>query len=264
MILPCQVLQIMVSQAILGLRVYNLAQRSESILYVGLFVYITTCSLQWVSTLVEREGADLWLTVSMEDSWSVVALIDSHFHNCRAFSEQPKHLGAWVFYTIAMVYDALMTLASGFYLLRYKLTSSSGSLMSKLINMMLSDGLGYLIALTATNAINVTLYKSSTDTQVGSRSSVYRVQHASRERRMESEDAVPAYSITSDILSPRELTELTQTQLTTNKPSRSNSATSRHRMRQHQPYDLEQGHNHMFLEERDIHVRAKQSSLSSC
>ncbi|KAF5351908.1 hypothetical protein D9756_007473 [Leucocoprinus leucothites] len=143
-----KVLQIMVSQAILGFRVYNLAQRSEKVLYVGLFVYITTCSLQWVSTLVERD-----------------AVVDKHVHNCRAFSEQPKHLGAWVFYTIAMVYDILMTLTSVFYLLRYKLTSSSGSLMLKLVNMMLSDGLGYLIALTATNAINVTLYKTSTDIQ---------------------------------------------------------------------------------------------------
>jgi len=138
----------MISQAILGFRVYNLSKRSDSILYAGLVVYVVTCSLQWVSTLLERE-----------------ALVDDKIHNCRAFNKQGA-LSAWTFYALAMTYDILMTATSAFYLLKYKLTSTHGSVMSKVVNMMLYDGLGYLIALTGINILNLILYKTSSDIQV--------------------------------------------------------------------------------------------------
>ncbi|KAF9453932.1 hypothetical protein P691DRAFT_523443 [Macrolepiota fuliginosa MF-IS2] len=104
-----KVFQIMVSQAILGFRVYNLAKRSDKVLYIGTFVYFATCSLQWVSTLVQRE-----------------VLVGEEISNCRAFDKQ-GHLGAWAFYAVAIAYDILTTLTSVSYLMRYKLTSSSGS-----------------------------------------------------------------------------------------------------------------------------------------
>ncbi|KAG6857772.1 hypothetical protein H0H87_004188 [Tephrocybe sp. NHM501043] len=52
---------------------------------------------------------------------------------CRAYNPVIK-LGAWIYYAVAVIYDFATTAISAFYLLKYKLTSSS-SLMSKVTRM---------------------------------------------------------------------------------------------------------------------------------
>jgi len=243
-----KVLQTMISQAILGFRVYNLSKRSDSILYAGLVVYVVTCSLQWVSTLLERE-----------------ALVDDKIHNCRAFNKQGA-LSAWTFYALAMTYDILMTATSAFYLLKYKLTSTHGSVMSKVVNMMLYDGLGYLIALTGINILNLILYKTSSDIQSAGASLGYcitwimsqrlliHLHDASRERRMESDDT--AITITQENLSHREISEALRTHLS---QKRSGSHSQPVRQYQLRRSDLEQTSDQQHSEDFDVLVRVERT-----
>ncbi|KXN90129.1 hypothetical protein AN958_04619 [Leucoagaricus sp. SymC.cos] len=81
---------------------------------------------------------------------------------------------------------------------------------------------------------------------------------ASRERRQESEGTAYVYTITSDILSPQEVSEVLRTQLTrTHKRSRSDSIPYQHEIRQ--PVDLEVADDQVFPEHVDVHVRVERT-----
>jgi len=142
-----KVMQGMISQAILGIRTYNLSRRSRRVSWFLVGVFFIACILQWVTTVYHRTAG----------------LGGQTLGNCRALS-LVKHLGAWVFYALAIVYDVIMTAMSIWYLLKYKMTTTN-SLVSKVTKMMLYDGLGYLVVLTAVNLLNLILYKTSIDIQ---------------------------------------------------------------------------------------------------
>ncbi|KAJ2931304.1 hypothetical protein H1R20_g5841, partial [Candolleomyces eurysporus] len=92
-------------------------------------------------------------------------------HACRAFNEA-THLGAWIFYAVAMIYDVGITVLSIFYLLKYKLVMKN-TMMAKVTKMMLYDGLGYLLVLTGVNILNLLLYKESPEIQTAGSSLAY-------------------------------------------------------------------------------------------
>ncbi|PFH52065.1 hypothetical protein AMATHDRAFT_141204 [Amanita thiersii Skay4041] len=95
-----KVLQVMVSQAIVALRVYNLSRRSRKFGLFLLSIYLIACALQWFTTFRHRS------------------------RNCRSYSENIR-LGAWIYYVVAIVYDLMVTVISAWFLLKYRRTSTS-------------------------------------------------------------------------------------------------------------------------------------------
>ncbi|KAH7916523.1 hypothetical protein BJ138DRAFT_283961 [Hygrophoropsis aurantiaca] len=84
---------------------------------------------------------------------------------CLATNLDGHHLGTWVYYACCIVYDVITTIISVWFLLKYKMTLSNRSIMSKLANTMLYDGMGYFVLLTVTNTVNLNLYRSSAPIQ---------------------------------------------------------------------------------------------------
>ncbi|TEB37477.1 hypothetical protein FA13DRAFT_910343 [Coprinellus micaceus] len=132
-----KVLQAMVSQAILGVRAFNLSKRSKRVGYLLLAVYFAAAVLQWVTTLHHR-------TPRLQPG-------PRGNSSCRAVNDPATgKLAAWIFYAIAMIYDVGITATSIFYLLKYKrsMKKGSGTVMARVTRMMMYDGLGYLLVLT--------------------------------------------------------------------------------------------------------------------
>ncbi|KAF8160903.1 hypothetical protein B0H34DRAFT_356698 [Crassisporium funariophilum] len=208
-----KVVQAMVSQAILGIRAFNLSRRSRSIGYFLLVVYIAACILQWVTNLYQRTPQLIAIGVAGD--------IAVGHGNCRAFN-QVKRLGAWIFYAISIIYDVMTTSMSIWYLLKYKFKTTN-SMMSKVTRMMLYDGLGYLFVLTAINILNLILYKTSQEIQTAGASLGYCVSwimsqrllihlyDASRERREDSFDAA-AITISKNVTTARDVSRVVRTQ----------------------------------------------------
>jgi hypothetical protein len=146
--------------------------------------------MQWVVTIYQRKPK--------------VGDIEA---NCRGISHALR-LGAYIFYAIAMAYDVITTLMSVWYLLKYQLMSTS-SMMMRLTRLMIYDGLGYLVALTGVNILNLILFKTSQDIQTAASSLGYALSwimsqrllihlyDVSRERRAE-DDADSALSPSKD------------------------------------------------------------------
>jgi hypothetical protein len=199
-----KVVQAMVTQAILGIRAFNLSRRSKAIGWFLLSVYCVACILQWVVTLYQR-----------------IPVLGNVHDNCRAVG-QTQTLGAYIFYAIAMIYDVTTTSISIWYLLKYKLAASN-SVMTKLSRMMLYDGLGYFIVLTGINIFNLILFKTSQDIQTAASSLGYCVSwimsqrllihlyDASRERREEDLDGAEI-TITKNIGTARDISRVVRTQ----------------------------------------------------
>ncbi|KAF9476367.1 hypothetical protein BDN70DRAFT_882542 [Pholiota conissans] len=200
-----KVIQSMVSQAILGVRTFNLSRRSRSVGWFLITIYLAACVLQWVTTLYQRTPRIGDVKVS-----------------CRPFN-QAKQLGPYIFYAVAIVYDTLTTSMSVWYLLKYKFKTTN-SVMSKLSKMMLYDGLGYLIALTVVNILNLILYKQAQDIQTAGASLGYcaswimsqrlliHLYDASRERR-DSEDEYDHHAVTisKSISAPQDVSRVVRT-----------------------------------------------------
>jgi len=130
-----KVVQSMVSQAILGLRAYNLSRKSGSIGYALLLFYFVASSLEWLSSVQNR-------TMVFTDP----------IGNCGSHSSTSAW-GAWVSYVVAIIYNFVTTVVCIFFLLRLK--TSTGSMMSRVTRMMLVDGIGYFVALTGINFVNL-------------------------------------------------------------------------------------------------------------
>jgi len=78
--------------------------------------------------------------------------------NCMTGSARPKFvISAWTFYLTAMLYDCLTLSISTYFLLKLKVSAVSTT--TKLLRILLYDGLGYLVALTAVNLMNIILYR---------------------------------------------------------------------------------------------------------
>jgi hypothetical protein len=137
-------LQGAVSQAILGMRTWNLSRRQRS---WGLFIfvlYVVAVTIEAVTTLYGRGP-----------------VLDHNFHNCLPSSRTDSFIGSFTYYGVSMGYDIVSTVIIIFFLLKFKHVTQS-RIMSNLVKMMLLDGVGYFVALTAINVVNFVLYRSGT------------------------------------------------------------------------------------------------------
>jgi len=134
----CKVFQIMVSQSILGARTYKISRRSPQVYWFLAIFGTIIMILDWFTNLYARVPSQ---TLS----------------NCGAVDGHGR-LTTWSFYLIAMIYDLTTLGLSTYYLLK---SAPDRTKMSDLIQMMLLDGLGYWILLTAINILNLILYRMS-------------------------------------------------------------------------------------------------------
>jgi len=135
-----KVVQMMVSQAILGIRTYGIAQSNPWVKRTLLSTFILGAGLQWFSSLYAR----------------IPVMTDG---NCTVASAHPERsVSSWSFYLVAMLYDCLTLTISTVYLMKIK---SVGSGTSRLFKILLYDGLGYFVVLTLTNMANILLFRGT-------------------------------------------------------------------------------------------------------
>ncbi|KAI9465167.1 hypothetical protein BJY52DRAFT_1245467 [Lactarius psammicola] len=129
----------MESQAIVGLRAYTISRRNRNVGIVLVSGYVFTIAVQWFAQIHRR--------VPIYNGTCGVA----HLHPTQFFSP-------WLFYLSGMLYDFLTLIISMGYLFKYH---SSSPFTSRLVNMMIYDGLAYFVALTAVNTINAILTRTT-------------------------------------------------------------------------------------------------------
>lgn len=148
-----KVMQSMVSQAILGVRTFNISRRDRKIGIALLLLYLIAISVEWFTNLFHR----------------IPVVIDG---NCTPV-DSGKKLSAWLYYLAVMLYDLVMLTVSTTHLLRYNPLSSR---VSRLVRVLIYDGVGYFIVLSAANLLNLILYHTSNaETQLAGASLGYAV-----------------------------------------------------------------------------------------
>ncbi|KAG2109562.1 uncharacterized protein F5147DRAFT_145101 [Suillus discolor] len=136
-------IQTMISQAILGVRAFNIARRDRRIGIVLLLLYLLSVSAEWFSDMFHR-------TPVVDDG------------NCTS-GDAGKVLSTWFYYLAVLVYDIVIVTISTMHLLRYNPLSSR---VEQLIRVLIYDGIGYFIVLSAANVLNLILYHTTNiDTQ---------------------------------------------------------------------------------------------------
>lgn len=130
----------MVSQAILGLRAYTISRKNLTVGVVLLSSCIFASTVQWLSQMYRR----------------VPIFVNG---SCGAATQPIRFLSPWLFYLVGMLYDLLTLSISMAYLFKFKDRSSS-SFASRLVRMMIYDGMGYFVVLTVVNTVNVILFRS--------------------------------------------------------------------------------------------------------
>jgi len=131
-----------VAQAILGIRTYQIADHRVWVGRVLLPAYIVVVAVQFLGDFYNR----------------IPVMIDN---NCLDANARPDYvISAWTFYFAAMLFDCLALSISTVYLLKKKPKAKPQSYASKLLKIMLYDGLEYFVALTATNLINIFLFRA--------------------------------------------------------------------------------------------------------
>lgn len=131
-------IQTMISQAILGVRTFNIARRNMRIGIALLLLYLFSISAEWFSDLYHRTPV----------------VVDG---NCTS-GNAGKILSTWFYYLAAIVYDIVMVTISTTHLLRYNPLSSR---VERLIRVLIYDGIGYFIVLSASNVLNLILYHTT-------------------------------------------------------------------------------------------------------
>ncbi|KAG2122475.1 hypothetical protein DEU56DRAFT_73583 [Suillus clintonianus] len=145
--------QTMISQVILGVRTYNIARRDRRIGIALLILYIFLVSVEWFTDIFDRTPV----------------VING---NCTP-ANAGKVLSTWFFYLSAMLYDIVMVTISTAHLLHYNPMSNR---VERLIRVLIYDGIGYFIVLTASNVLNLILYHTTSfDTQSAGASVGYAV-----------------------------------------------------------------------------------------
>ncbi|KAJ7072551.1 hypothetical protein C8F01DRAFT_1243595 [Mycena amicta] len=141
-----KVVQAMVSQAILGVRAYNLSRKSANIGYILLCIYVICCTLEWVTTLYDRTIA-----------------YNPDIGNCASMSPRSA-LGGWVHYAVAIVYDFATSVFCVVFLLKLRtielIYNVAGSPHVR-EHSMLVDGLWYFLALVLVNIVNLVFYRAT-------------------------------------------------------------------------------------------------------
>ncbi|KAG1755253.1 uncharacterized protein EDB91DRAFT_283296 [Suillus paluster] len=148
-----KILQTMVSQVILGVRTFNIARRNRRIGIALLLLYLFSVSLEWFTDIFHRTP------VVVEG-------------NCTP-ANIGKVLTTWFYYLAVMSYDLVMLTISITHLLRYNPLSSR---VERLVRVLIYDGIGYFIALSAVNVLNLILYHTTDfETQSAGASIAYAV-----------------------------------------------------------------------------------------
>ncbi|KAG2065004.1 hypothetical protein BDR04DRAFT_205534 [Suillus decipiens] len=99
-----KVIQTMISQVILGVRTFNIARRNRRVGIALVVLYFVSVSLEWFTNMFNRTPVVV-------------------HGNCTP-GNAGKVLSAWVYYTVAMLYDLVALIVSTVYLLRYNPLSS--------------------------------------------------------------------------------------------------------------------------------------------
>jgi len=136
-----KVLQVMTSHAILGVRTYNIAQRKVWVGRTLIVAYLVALGFEWFTEFNQRYPMQV-------------------NGNCVIGTPHPdRFLSAWTFYFVAMIFDTLTLSIATYYLLKAQKAAVSAA--SKLLKMLLYDGLGYFVALTAVNLANIVLFRQA-------------------------------------------------------------------------------------------------------
>ncbi|KAH9849598.1 hypothetical protein C2E23DRAFT_888087 [Lenzites betulinus] len=137
-----KVIQTMVSQLILGIRTVNISRRSTAVTWVLAVYFILCTAAQWFLNMYNRVP------------------VQGRHNNCTA-GNKPPVLTVWLYYLLSMSYDILTLGISSMYLISF---SPNSGKMAHLRRIMLTDGLGYFVALTAVNIFNLILYRKQNET----------------------------------------------------------------------------------------------------
>ncbi|KAH7910356.1 hypothetical protein BJ138DRAFT_1153035 [Hygrophoropsis aurantiaca] len=132
-----KVLQTMVSQVILGVRTFNITRRDRRMGILLLIIFALSTTMEWFTNMYNR------IAVSVDGSCTP--------------ANTGAHLSAF-YYLVSMLYDLATLVISTIYLLRFNTHSGR---FARLIRVMIYDGLGFFVVLTASNVLNLILYRAS-------------------------------------------------------------------------------------------------------
>ncbi|KAH9978172.1 hypothetical protein BGW80DRAFT_798007 [Lactifluus volemus] len=138
-------IQMMVSQAILGIMTYFIALRNVWVGRTISLAYLATIGFQWPCYLLYRYPETISTSASGQGD---CIILDSH----------PKSpVSVWSMFLVAIMYDCLVLSISAHYLLKMKVAGTSTT--SRLWKILVYDGLAYIVALTAVNAASIVSYR---------------------------------------------------------------------------------------------------------
>lgn len=149
-----KVIQIIISQIIVGYQTWNISQRSRE---MGIFLLALGFAIAALETFSNFDSR-----IPVQKSG-----------NCAPGNDQAR-VPQWVFYLLSTVFNVATIVLSSFFLIK----SASGiGRMSSTLKMLFYDGLGYVFVLTAVNVMNLVLYRNSVehDTQASGASFGYMV-----------------------------------------------------------------------------------------
>ncbi|KAG1850796.1 hypothetical protein DFJ58DRAFT_746359 [Suillus subalutaceus] len=133
-----KVVQTMISQAILGVRTFNVARRDRRIGIALLLIYFFLVLVEWFTNIFGRAPV----------------VID---RSCTP-ADAGRTLSTWFFYLAPMLYDIVMVTISTKHLLHYNPLSSR---VERLIRVLIYDGVGYFLVLSVSNILNLILYHTT-------------------------------------------------------------------------------------------------------
>jgi len=139
-----KVLQVMTSHTILGVRTYIISWHKVWVGRTLIAAYLVALVFEWFTAFYQR--------YPMQVNGNCVI----------GTPHQERILSAWTFYLVVMIFDTLTLSIATYYLLEAQI--AAGSVSSKLFNMLLYEGLGYFVALTAVNLANAVLYRKADHT----------------------------------------------------------------------------------------------------
>ncbi|KAG2748392.1 hypothetical protein P692DRAFT_20953801 [Suillus brevipes Sb2] len=156
-------IQTMVSQAILGIRTFNIARRDRRVGIVLALLYLLSTSAEWFADLFHgipsvinvrqcSSQQDLMQTASLlRDTQNIMD------YSCTS-ANAGKVLSTWFYYLAVIVFDVVIVTVSTMHLLRYNPLSSR---VERLIRILIYDGIGYFIVLSAANVLNLVFYHTT-------------------------------------------------------------------------------------------------------
>lgn len=136
-----KVIQIMISQVIIGYRTWAITRRSKPLGIFLLTLGLIVTALEWYANVDGR--------IPVQEQG-----------NCSPGNSKTG-VPQWVFYLMAMLFDSVTCILSTFFLVRSANGFGSVFSTSLLVKVLFYDGLGYMVTLTAVNVLNLILYRNS-------------------------------------------------------------------------------------------------------